>query len=35
MDKTCKTVSVKRAHNKLTKAAEEIDNDNAVRYITI
>ncbi|XP_006461768.1 hypothetical protein AGABI2DRAFT_143559 [Agaricus bisporus var. bisporus H97] len=33
MDKTCKTVSVKRAHNKLTKAAEEIDNDNAAKLL--
>jgi hypothetical protein len=32
MDETCQTVSVKRAHNKLTKAVENIDNDNAVRY---
>lgn len=31
MDKTCKTISVKRAHAKLTKAAENIDEDNAER----
>jgi hypothetical protein len=31
MDGTCPTVSVKRAHNKLTKAVENIDDDNAVR----
>jgi chaperonin cofactor prefoldin len=30
MDKTCKTISVKRAHQKLTKAGEDIEEDNAV-----
>ncbi|KAJ3561179.1 hypothetical protein NP233_g10354 [Leucocoprinus birnbaumii] len=29
MDKTCKGVSVRRAHAKLTKAAEDIDEDHA------
>lgn len=30
MDKTCKAISVKRAHEKLTKVAENIEEDNAV-----
>ncbi|KXN90699.1 hypothetical protein AN958_03984 [Leucoagaricus sp. SymC.cos] len=33
MDKTCKTVSVKRAHAKLTKAAEDVDEDSAGRLL--
>ena len=35
MDKTCKSVSVKRAYTKLAKAAERIEEDNAVRLFSL
>jgi len=35
MDKTCKSVSVKRAYTKLAKAAERIEQDNAVRLFSL
>jgi len=34
MDKTCKSISVKHAHAKLAKAAESIQQDNAVRLFS-
>jgi len=34
MDKTCKSISVKHAYAKLTKAAESIEQDSAVRPLS-